>query len=82
MGLVFKYIWGTKVFLLGFSAYKSCTKENEIICFLSASYFCILVLATLCSWKILPKPQDIDSLEEQYLQRLEEGIAFEKKKDE
>lgn len=82
MGLIFNFIWTTKLCLLGWSSYKACTQDNEIICILSVSYFCVLALATVCSWKALPTPKKIDALEDKYIQQLEEGVGFEKKKDE
>jgi len=79
MSILIRYIWCTKVCLTGWSAYKACTGDgaNTFICFLSSSYFVVLVLATLASWKTFQTPQKLDSLEGQYLRRLEEGVAFE-----
>ena len=77
MSLLFKYVWFTKVCLTGWSAYKACSGEssNQIICGMSASYFLILLLATVCTtWKRAPRPQHLDALEGEYLRRLEEGI--------
>jgi hypothetical protein len=43
---------------------------------MSVSYFLVLLLATLCSsCKQMPKPQQFDSLEGEYLRRLEEGFS-------
>jgi hypothetical protein len=79
MSLLIRYIWFTKVCLTGWSAWKACygNDANSFICFLSSSYFFVLLLATLMSWKHLKIPQQIDNLEGQYLRRLEEGMAFE-----
>ncbi len=78
MSLLIRYVWCTKVCLTGWSAYKACAGDsaNSFICFLSSSYFIVLVLATLTSWKSFRTPQKLDSLEGQYLRRLEEGMAF------
>jgi hypothetical protein len=78
MSLLIRYVWCTKVCLTGWSAYKACSGDsaNSFICFLSSSYFVVLVLATVASWKTFRTPQKLDSLEGQYLRRLEEGIAF------
>ena len=78
MSLLIRYVWCTKVCLTGWSAYKACAGEsaNSFICFLSSSYFVVLLLATLASWKSFRTPQKLDSLEGQYLQRLEEGLTL------
>jgi len=78
MSILIRYIWCTKVCLTGWSAYKACSGEgtNPLICFLSSSYFVVLFLATIASWKTFQTPQNLDSLEGQYLRRLEEGVAF------
>jgi hypothetical protein len=79
MSFLLRYIWCSKVCLTGWSAYKACSGEtaNTFICFLSGSYFVVLCLATLASWKTFRTPQKLDSLEGQYLRRLEEGMALE-----
>lgn len=79
MSLLIRYIWFTKICLTGWSAWKACYGENanSFICFLSSSYFLVLLFATLVSWKSFQMPRQIDNLETQYLRRLEEGMAFE-----
>lgn len=80
MSFLFKYVWTVKVCLTGWSAYKACVGDssNIIICGMSVSYFLILLLASLCvSWKKIPKPQQLDGLEGEYLRRLEEGFSGE-----
>ena len=79
MSPLLKYVWGVKVCLTGWSAYKACVGDssNILICGMSVSYFFILLLATLCSWKVLPKTVQIDALEGEYLRRLEEGLREE-----
>jgi hypothetical protein len=74
MSYLLKYVWTVKVCLTGWSAYKACIGENSFICFMSSSYFCILCIATICSWRSFTKAKQIDSLEGEYLRRLEEGI--------
>ncbi len=83
MGLVLRYIWGTKVCLLGWNAYKACYGDNgnAFICFLATTYFLILVFATCSTCRGVPNPQQIDALEAEYLQKLEEGLAIEVKRD-
>lgn len=83
MGLVLRYIWGTKVCLMGWNAYKACYGENgnAFICFLATSYFLVLLLATCTTCRGLPKPKDIDAIEVEYLKKLEEGIGVEVKQD-
>jgi hypothetical protein len=83
MGFVLRYIWGTKVCLIGWNAYKACSGENgnAFLCFLASSYFVVLVLATLYPYRGIPKPQQIDALESEYLQKLEEGLSVELKQD-
>ncbi len=78
MSLLLRYVWFTKVCLTGWSAWRACYGDNanSFICFLSGSYFFVLFLATLVSWKSFKTPKQIDNLESQYLQRLEEGMAF------
>ncbi len=79
MSFLLRYIWFTKVCLTGWSAWKACYGDNanSFICFLSSSYFFVLVFATFVSWKQFKIPREIDNLEGQYLRRLEEGMAFE-----
>jgi hypothetical protein len=79
MSLLLRYVWFTKVCLTGWSAWKACYGDgaNGFICFLSGSYFVVLFLATFVSWKSFTMPRRIDNLEGEYLQRLEEGMAFE-----
>lgn len=79
MSLLIRYVWFTKVCLTGWSAWKACYGENanSFICFLSSSYFVVLVFATFVSWKSFQLPRQIDNVEAQYLRRLEEGMAFE-----
>lgn len=79
MGLLFKFVWGSKVCLTGWSAYKACVGDNSntFICVISVTYFFVLFLASLVSWKSIPKPREIDALEGEYLRRLEEGILSE-----
>jgi hypothetical protein len=43
---------------------------------MSVSYFGILCVATIVSWKTFSKPKQIDNLEGEYLRRLEEGVGF------
>ncbi len=76
MSFLFKFVWGTKVCLMGWSAYRACVGDNSnpFICFLSVSYFGVLALATFCSFKGLPTPRQIDGMEGEYLRRLEEGM--------
>ena len=78
MSFLLRYIWFTKVCLTGWSAWRACYGDNanSFICFLSSSYFLVLFFATLVSWKTFQKPRQIDALEGEYLQRLEEGMAF------
>jgi hypothetical protein len=77
MSFLFRYVWFTKVCLTGWSAYKACVGDNSniVICFMSASYFCILCFATLCTWRTFGKPKQLDAMEGEYLRRLEEGVA-------
>lgn len=77
MGYVLRLVWGAKVCLTGWSAYRACTSDQGIpvMCGLSVFYFGVLVLATVCSWKGVPKPRDLDALEADYLRRLEEGFV-------
>lgn len=78
MSFLFKYVWTVKVCLTGWSAYKACVTDsgNLLICGMSVSYFLVLLLATLCvPWKKMPKPQQFDGLEGEYLRRLEEGFS-------
>lgn len=77
MSLLFRYVWFTKLCLTGWSAYKACVGDNPIICFMSASYFIVLVFATACSWRTFGQPRRLDAMEGEYLRRLEEGVAFE-----
>jgi hypothetical protein len=83
MGLVLRYIWGTKICLMGWNAYKACYGDNgnAVICFLATSYFAVLVLATCFTCRGLPRPQDIDAMETEYLQKLEEGLASNEKQE-
>jgi len=76
MGLVLRLVWGAKVCLTGWSAYRACSSDVgvPVVCGLSVFYFGVLALATVCSWKRIPKPQDLDALEADYLRRLEEGL--------
>ena len=80
MGLVLRLVWGAKVCLTGWSAYRACTSESglPVICGLSVFYFGVLALATACSCKGIPRPKDLDALEIEYLRRLEEGVLSEK----
>jgi hypothetical protein len=80
MGLAFQYVWGTKVCLMGWSAYKTCSNENGIICFISASYFLVLLLATFCTTQRLKRLREIDGMEADYLRRLEEGLGIHERK--
>jgi hypothetical protein len=82
MTFLFKFVWGTKVCLMGWSAYRACAAEDSqpFICALSVSYFAVLALATLCSWKGLPTPKQIDGMEADYLRRLEEGMTRDNEK--
>jgi hypothetical protein len=48
--------------------------SNVFICGISSSYFMILLFATVCSCRCAPKPRQLDSLEEEYLRRMEEGF--------
>ena len=84
MSFLFKFVWGSKVCLLGWGAYKACVIENSnpFICFLSVSYFGVLVIASLFSWKGLPTPRQIDGMEGEYLRRLEEGMVTPNEKPE
>lgn len=82
MGLAFQYVWGTKVCLLGWSAYKTCSNENGIICVISASYFFVLLIATFCTNQQLKKAREIDGMEAEYLRRLEEGFGSPERKTE
>lgn len=79
MSFLLRYVWFSKVCLTGWSTWKACYGDNanSFICFLSSSYFLILVFATLVSWKTFQKPKQIDGLEGEYLQRLEEGLRKE-----
>lgn len=79
MGLLLRFIWGTKVFLMGFNAYKACSSEQGqwILCVLSSSYFLALVLATFCAGCGFPSSKRIEGLEDEYLRRLEEGMSLE-----
>ncbi len=79
MSFLLRYVWFTKVCLTGWSSWKACYGDNanSFICFLSSSYFVILVFATVIGWKSFRKPQQLDSLEGDYLQRLEEGLSLE-----
>lgn len=81
MTLLTRYVWIVKICLTGWSAYKACVGENSFICFLSGSYFCILVVATVWSWKTFVLPRQIDQIEAGYLRDLEEGCFGEEKKD-
>jgi hypothetical protein len=76
MTVLFWYVWISKVALSGWSAYRVCygSDTNPYICFFSSSYCAILVVATLFSCKGIPKPKQLDSLEGEYLRRLEEGM--------
>ena len=76
MSYLFRYVWAAKVCLTGWNTYKACMGDssNVFICGISSSYFLILLLATLCSCRCAPKPKQLDSLEEEYLRRMEEGI--------
>jgi hypothetical protein len=78
MSILLRYIWVSKVCLTGWSAYKACTGENAnmIICFLSGSYFFVLVFATLVGWKSFHTIRKIDGMEGDYLRCLEEGLTF------
>ena len=78
MGFLLRYVWFAKVSLTGWSAWRACYGDNAntFICFLSSSYFIVLFLATVMSWRTFHKPKQIDALEGEYLRRLEEGIAF------
>lgn len=77
MSLLFKYVWAVKVTLTGWNAYRACVGDtsNVFICGISTSYFLILLLATLCSYHRFGKSKEIDTLEGDYLRRLEEGIG-------
>lgn len=77
MGLVLRLVWGAKVCLTGWSAYRACSSDVgvPVICGLSVFYAGVLVLATVCSWKRIPKPRDLDVLEGEYLRQLEEGFG-------
>ena len=79
MGLLLRFIWGTKVCLMGWNAYKACSSEQGywIICGLSSSYFLALVLATFCAGMGFPSQKQVDGLEDEYLRRLEEGVSLE-----
>ena len=79
MSLLLRYIWLSKVCLTGWSAYKACVGENPniFICFLSGSYFFVLVFATIVGWKTFHVVRRIDGMEGEYLRRLEEGILNE-----
>jgi hypothetical protein len=77
MSILIRYIWCTKVFLTGWSAYKACSGDTTFICVLSGSYFLVLLCATAISWTTFQLPRRVDSLEGEYLRKLEEGIAFE-----
>jgi len=84
MSVLFWYVWMTKVALSGWSAYRVCVGPdmNPYICFLSSSYVSILILATVFSWKGLPRPKQLDALEGEYLRRLEEGVGqYNEKRD-
>jgi len=76
MGVLLQYIWGVKVILTGWSAYKACTGEyaNPFICGLSTSYFVVLAIASCWTFKRMPTPREIDGMENQYLRDLEEGV--------
>jgi hypothetical protein len=79
MGLVLNFIWGTKVCLMGWNAYKACTTDNAqwVICVLSSSYFLTLVFATACASCGFPSRTKVEGLEDEYLRRLEEGMGLE-----
>lgn len=76
MGFLLRYIWGVKVILTGWSAYRACTTEfaNPFICGLSTSYFIVLALASCWAFKRIPTAREIDGLENRYLRDLEEGM--------
>lgn len=76
MSFLLRYVWFSKVCLTGWSTWRACYGDNanSFICFLSSSYFLILVLATLFTWKTFQKPKQIEALEGEYLQTLEEGL--------
>ena len=84
MSILFRYVWFTKVCLTGWSAYKACVGDNSntFICIMSVSYFGILFMATICSWRSLNKPRQLENMEAEYLRRLEEGVAMENEKPE
>lgn len=83
MSPLFWIVWVSKITLTGWNTYRMCNGENAVlpICVISGTYFGILILATLFSWKGIPKPQELDALEGDYLRKLEEGIGFENKKE-
>ena len=82
MSALLRYVWFSKMCLTGWSTWKACygDNSNSFICFLSSSYFFVLVFATLVSWKSFRLPRKVDGLEEEYLKRLEEGFAFQEEK--
>lgn len=84
MTVLLRFVWGTKVCLIGWNAYRACRGEDAhpFICFLSVSYFVVLALATFCSWKSLPTPKQLDAMETDYLYRLEEGLSVGSEKPE
>jgi hypothetical protein len=79
MSILIRYVWFAKVCLTGYSALKAWYTEdsNLFICFVSGSYFFVLLVATILGWKTFITPRKIDGLEGEYLRRLEEGLGLE-----
>lgn len=76
-------VWFCKIGILGINSYQVCfgDKYNIFMCGLSGTYFFILILATLLSnIHLFPKVREIESVEENYLRHLEEGIYNENMK--
>ena len=84
MSILFRYVWGSKLCLIGWSTYRSCVTQDSpfVICGISLGYLVVLFVATAWTWKDCFYSKKLDTLETEYLQQLEEGLGIQKKKDE
>jgi hypothetical protein len=76
MNLVLKIVWACKVFLTGASAFKYCSESFlSPTCCVSAVYAIVIFGAVVYSYQNKTLLVAVNSQEDQYLRRLEEGLG-------
>ena len=75
MNLILKVVWACKVFLTGASAFKYCSESLlSPTCCVSAVYAIIIFSAVFFTYQNKNLIVAVNSQEDQYLRRLEEGL--------